>query len=168
MRLVYYPDTDSALLQLGADLGESAVNITHLARGWVNEAGEIRSVTFDEASRQLGINDLGNRGPQIGWRVCSPDNERNGAPPSDVREQPSDDLSLVFYPDTDTLLIEFTEAAAAGIVDITDTDLADINADGSLNAITISQATKVLGYDNLAERAPEITWTVADQLVPAT
>ena len=76
-------------------------------------------------------------------------------------------MRLKYYPDTDALLIEFTEGPSARVVDITNSDFADINSDGSLNAITISRATKVLGRDDLASRAPDITWTVADQLVPA-
>ena len=167
MRLKYYPDTDSALLQCGADHGESAVNITHLAFGWLSDEGLIRSISFDEASWQFGIEDLGDRAPQIGWRVCGAVDERNGVPQTDHIEHPSNDLSFVYYPDTDALLIEFTEGPSARVVDITNSDFADVNADGSLNAITISRASKVLGCDDLASRAPEIAWTVADQLVPA-
>ena len=167
MRLKYHPDTDSALLQFGAEVGDSTVNITHLAIGWLSDDGLIRSVSIDEASSQLGIDGLSDRAPQIGWRVCSAGSERNGVPQTGFHEQPRDNLSFVYYPETDALLIEFTAGPSARVVDITSSDFADINADGSLNAITISRASRVLGCDDLASRAPEITWTVADHLVPA-
>ena len=168
MKIIYFPDKDSVLLKFGADLGVSTVNITHLAFGWLNEHGRIRGFSIDEASRQLGVQDLVNHAPRIGWRVCGADYERNGGTTTDLHRKNSNDLSFVFYPDSGALLIEFTEGPSTYVVDITNIDLADINADGSLNSITISQASEVLGRDDLAYNTPEITWQVAPVTAPVT
>ena len=166
MELVYYPDTDSVLMKFNGPFILNTVNITHLALAWLDDNGRINGISFDEASWQLGIADLANRPPQIGWRAFGPDGSHNGSQTADNGHKRVNDLTFSYFPDTDDLAIVFTEGPSARVVDITNIDLADINADGSLHSITISQASQVLGRDDLAYNAPEITWTVAPVAAP--
>ena len=166
MKLIYYEDDDSVLIKFNGPFRLNTVNITHLALAWLDENGRIYGISFDEASWQLGIADLANRAPQIGWRAFVADGPHNGSQTADNGQKVANDLTFSYFADTDTLAIEFTEGPSTYVVDITNIDLADINADGSLHSITISQASQVLGRDDLAYNAPEIKWIVAPVAAP--
>lgn len=54
-------------------------------------------------------------------------------------------MKVRYFPETDTLLIEFSDAAVAETRDLDENTLLDVDADGNICAITVEHASKRAG-----------------------
>ena len=168
MKVTYHPDIDSLLIRFNDDFGGATVNITHLAQAWLDDDNRIKTISIAKASRQFTNTKLATSTPEVKWQVPElgidvplSDGSGNGIGPADK-------LRLAFFSDSNTLLLEFTDGPSDIVVDITDNDIADINEDGSLNAITISPALDLLQIEDPGIDIPEFQWTIHERrLIPA-
>lgn len=54
-------------------------------------------------------------------------------------------MKILYFEDTDTLLIEFMEASVAETRDLDENTVLDLDADGNICAITVEHASKRAG-----------------------
>ena len=160
MKFTYHPDLDSLHLSFTEPFGDTVVNITHLAYARLDADSRITGISVGKASWQFGVDDLNDAAPEVVWKVPEFDVDLSVLGATHNGSVTHRKLIFWYFPDTDTLAISFTDPPSDRVVDITDIDYADINSDGSLNLITIEQATKVLRIDDLATSVPEMTWAV--------
>lgn len=168
MKFTYHPDLDSLDLRFNDDVCVSAANITHLAQALLAEDDRIKVISIDMASRQFRNTDLANSTPKITWQVPAFGID---IPLTDVHGNgtgPTDKLTFAYFPDSDTLYLDFVDGPSDVVVDITDCDIADVRADGTLIGITIESAHSLLQIENPTTEVPEFQWTVSDPTrVPA-
>ena len=162
MKFTYHPNADSLTIRLTDDVCVAAANITHLAQAWLAEDNRIKVISIAMASRQFRNTDLANSTPKITWRVPAlgidvplSDSARNGTGPTDK-------LTFAYFPDSDTLYLDFVDGPSDIVVDITDSDIADVRADGTLIGITLEFAQELLQIEDPQTEVPEFQWKVYD------
>lgn len=162
MNFTYHPNTDSLTIRLTDDVCGAAANITHLAQAWLAEDNRIKVISIAMASRQFRNTDLANSTPKITWRVPAlgidvplTDAQGNGTGPTDK-------LTFAYFPDSDTLYLDFVDGPSDIVVDITDSDIADVRTDGTLIGITLEFAQELLQIEDPETEVPEFQWKVYD------
>lgn len=68
-------------------------------------------------------------------------------------------MKLHYYPDTDSLYIEFSEKPGSGVVEIAPGVVADISEDGSIVGLDIDHASKKLDLSKLEAFALPVVQT---------
>lgn len=140
----------------------SAANITHLAQALLAEDDRIKVISIDMASRQFRNTDLANSTPKITWQVPAFGID---IPLTDVHGNgtgPTDKLTFAYFPDSDTLYLDFVDGPSDVVVDITDCDIADVRVDGTLIGITLEFAQDLLQINDPETEIPEFQWKVYD------
>ena len=162
MKFTYHPDLDSLTIRLTDDVCVAAANITHLAQALLAEDNRIKAISIAMASRQFRNTDLATMPPRVTWRVPAlginvplSDGARNGTGPADK-------LEVAYFPDGDTLLLNFADGPSDIVVDITNCDIADVLVDGTLSGITLSWAQELLQIEDPQTEVPEFQWKVYD------
>ena len=163
MKITYHPDVDSLLIRFDDEFGKTTVNITHLARASLGDGDRIKTISIAKASRQFVNTDLATSTPEVTWQVPEHGINVTLAGGSSNGIAPNDKLTVAFFPDGDTLLLEFTDGPSDIVVDITNCDIADINKDGTLNGITLAWATDLLQIEDVTTYIPEFQWTVHER-----
>ena len=162
MNFTYHPDLDSLDLRFNDDVCVSAANITHLAQALLAEDDRIKVISIDMASRQFRNTDLANSTPKITWQVPALGID---VPLTDIQDNgtgPTDKLTFAYFPDSDTLYLDFVDGPSDIVVDITDSDIADVRADGTLIGITLEFAQELLQIEDPQTEVPEFQWKVYD------
>ena len=149
MRVAYYPDTDTLAIVLKPGPATDTFDVTDNVLASLDTEGHIKSFTIEHASEQLG-RDLAAAPTLFASETAGP------------TTSPAPTPNFKYFQDTDTLAIEFTSGPAADVADVAESVWADINKDGTINGVTIHQASKQLGCD--LTDTPDVTWTVTEPL----
>ena len=163
MKCRYYPDMDYLVIQIADGVEDTTANVTHMALASLDEHNRILSISLDKASRQFRNTDLATAIPEVAWRVPEHDiNVRLAGGPSDGAA-PTDKIELSYYLDSDMLHLGFANGPVDIVVDITNSDIGNVDTDGTLMGVTISWAQELLQIEDATTYIPEFQWTVHER-----
>ena len=160
MKCAYYPDMDYLVIQVADGVEDATANVTHMALASLDEHNRILSLSLDKASRQFRNTDLATSIPEVAWRVPEHDIDIALAGGSGNGAAPTDKIELSYFTDSDMLHLGFADGPVDIVVDITNSDIGNINTDGTLMGVTISWATELLQIEDVATYIPDFQWNV--------
>ena len=163
MKCRYYPDMDYLVIQIADGVEDTTANVTHMALASLDQHNRILSISLDKASRQFRNTDLATSIPEVAWRVPEHDiNVTLAGGPSDGAA-PTDKIELSYFLDSDMLHLGFANGPVDIVVDITNSDIGNVDTDGTLMGVTISWAQELLQIEDATTYIPEFQWTVHER-----
>ena len=163
MKCTYYPDIDYLAITFADNIEETRVNVTHMVRASLDEDDRIQGLSIVKASRQFRNTDLATSIPEVAWRVPEHDINIRLAGGSSNGAAPTDKIELSYYLDSDMLHLGFANGPVDIVVDITNSDIGNVDTDGTLMGVTISWAQELLQIEDATTYIPEFQWTVHER-----